>query len=1243
MMNKYYPDSIAIIGMACKFPNAETVLNYWDIIENGKSCVKKFPENRKKDYLDHLKLKNSRLQDEHSYRDFEKIEFYAGGYLDDISCFDYSFFNISPEQAKLMDPHQRLLLETGYHAFEDAGYNREELSGSNTGVYLGHEPNIISSYANMIYNYDPDLFQIAFVGNLPALLPSRISFFLNLKGPSISYNTACSSSLVALDSACKGLMNGDCEMALVGGVKVYYGPEKTMENRIGFESSDGRTRAFDADSDGTGFGEGAGVILLKPLEKAIEDNDNIHALILGSALNQDGKTSNITAPNMISQYKLLCKIWECTKIDPSSISYIESHGTGTQIGDPIEIEAIQKAFREKAVGNDICAIGAVKNNIGHLLDTSGMASLIKSILCLKKSKLPPIINFNKINPNINLNDSPVYINTVLKDWTTTPKRCGVSAFGLSGTNAHVILEEKPDIERNPDKTCDIKIFTISANSTNALENFVKSYFNFLNDNPDINEEDLCYTANTGKTHFKFRIAILLDKKDKLKDKLIYLMNDIDKELVNHNIFNNFAFIKKNAKVNNDYQDGQMELILKSDTCELEKLKKITTLYLENKNIPWKLLYKDRNLKRISLPLYPFERKRCWIDYKLKFHKKTVSDENLFYRTTWKKEKLSVDDVVEQRNNIIVIHNNDEISMNLIRKIEEAGHNVINICHGGKFIKFDNRTYEIKNDDGEYYKVFEDMKSIKIDRIISMSTIGNSIHTDDFDRLSDMLNLGIFDLLRLIKELISINKNLKVKITVVSENINIVTGREEIINPINSILFGFCKILAKEYVNYEIKLIDMDKKTSCDELFDEMFYGGNKSQIALRESERFAEYFTSVDINSLNPQNIAIRSDNVYLITGGTGGIGLEVTKSLASQNKIKIILISRSKFPERSEWEAIIKKGDNIREINKIKLIMDVEKNGSQIFFYHFDISDYEQAKNKYAEIRNKFGRINGIVHCAGIRGENIISRSSKESFMKVFASKVNGLCILHDIFKKDKIDFYLLCSSIASIFGFIGQAEYAAANSFLDSFAYYLNNTGIKALTINWVAWKEVGMAFDTGYNIDTSFKAIKNKQAMDAMLMALNKQINRIVIGELNYSGGKIHLLKNGGINLSEALLENIKYAEKNDDIMLIGKQQQEHARDSTIIMTGKEDGAYSETESSIGQIWGETLGYDKIDINENFFDLGGDSITALMIINKINQRININVELSEIINYLTISDMSKFIDNKKAELLKKVRDRE
>jgi acyl transferase domain-containing protein len=416
-------NSIAVIGMAGTFPEASNISEFYRNLRAGRDSIKQLSLGR---------ICNSSLPYSKDYQ--------VRGFLDRIDLFDHKFFNISLREAEQMDPTQRILLEKTCEAIWNAGYSLKEFEDTNTAVYLGGDP--YADYPEVIENFDATIYS----GNLHAMLCGRISYTLNLHGPSMMIDTSCSSSLVAVHEACQKLIHGEVDYAIAGGLFIITSfPEKARGDAdMGINSPDGRSKTFDAAANGTGGGEGGGLVVLKRLEDAERDGDNILAIIRGSAINHGGRRSNgITAPSPAAQTELLIKAWSSAGINPEEISYLEVHGTGTKLGDPIEFKGITDAFNHFTEKKKFCALSAVKTNIGHLNNGAGIAGLIKCILSLNNQEIFPSLHFHQPSPFIDFENSAAYVNTRLVKWPAEKdeRKCAVSSFGMSGTNVHVVVEE----------------------------------------------------------------------------------------------------------------------------------------------------------------------------------------------------------------------------------------------------------------------------------------------------------------------------------------------------------------------------------------------------------------------------------------------------------------------------------------------------------------------------------------------------------------------------------------------------------------------------------------------------------------------------------------------------------------------------------------------------------------------------------------------------------------------------------
>jgi acyl transferase domain-containing protein len=429
-------EGIAIIGMAGRFPGAKNIDEFWLNLRDGVESISWFTDEE----LIAAGIDSEVL----SERRYVK----AGATLENIDLFDASFFGFNPQEASRMDPQHRIFLECAWEALEDAGYDSQTYSGK-IGVYAG-----VGWNGYLLFNVAPDRQFLesavgyqTLLGNDKDFLTTRVSYQLNLKGPSIDVQTACSTSLVAVSMACQSLLNYQCDLALTGGITVSSIPKTGyFYQEGGILSPDGHCRAFDAQAQGTVPGNGAGIVVLKRLEDAIADGDCIHAVIRGAAINNDGALKvGYTAPSVDGQAEVIAEALALAGVEPETISYIEAHGTGTALGDPIEIAALTQVFRASTEKAKFCALGSVKTNIGHLDAAAGIAGLIKTVLALKHQLIPPSLHFQQPNPKIDFNHSPFYVNHQLQEWKSNghPRRAGVSSFGIGGTNAHVVLEEAP--------------------------------------------------------------------------------------------------------------------------------------------------------------------------------------------------------------------------------------------------------------------------------------------------------------------------------------------------------------------------------------------------------------------------------------------------------------------------------------------------------------------------------------------------------------------------------------------------------------------------------------------------------------------------------------------------------------------------------------------------------------------------------------------------------------------------------
>lgn len=567
---------IAIIGMSGRYASASDLDEYWRLLELGLSGVREIPNGRwdMERYYDPAVGKEGGIYCRWM------------GMLDDVECFDSGFFAIPPSEAEMMDPMHRLLLEEGYGAFEDAGYTKSGLDGSNCGVYVG--------MSNGDYHYlvqeGAETPSVTSVSN--AVASARLAYYLNLKGPALTIDTACSSSLVAIHTAVRALQDGEIDMALAGGVSLYLNPESYVHMcEAGMLSPDGACKAFDNGADGIVVGEGAGAVVLKRRADAERDGDYIYGLISASGINQDGKTNGITAPSLDSQESLVRNVYERYGIDPGTIDYAELHGTGTKLGDPIELEALANAFRGWTPGRNFCAIGSVKSNVGHMSAAAGVAGLHKVLLSLRYSQLPATLNVRTPNEHFDFSSSPFVINTEATPWAPKPgrgRRACLSSFGFSGTNAHIVIDEYIPANHGARRyLADAgaeRTFVLSATTDERLAEYAQRLAGYLGGHAEVELDDVAYTLQTAREPMRERLAIVASDRDHLIDALRDFAASGDTGAGVHR-----GTAKATASHDVDNAEGWVRGVV----------------------VEWSALWEGLRPRRIPLPTYPFEKERHW--------------------------------------------------------------------------------------------------------------------------------------------------------------------------------------------------------------------------------------------------------------------------------------------------------------------------------------------------------------------------------------------------------------------------------------------------------------------------------------------------------------------------------------------------------------------------------------------------------------------------------------------------------
>jgi amino acid adenylation domain-containing protein len=1217
---------IAIIGLDVQIGGAHSPAEYWQLIKNGGDGIRKIPARRERDVDNYLKALN---------RGGEDIRYMEAAYLDAVDQFDFDFFQVPPREAALIDPHQRLFLQTAWRAIEDAGYGGDRLKGSLTGVFVGFSGDQVYDYKRLILELAPDSLALSVAGNLNSILAGRISYLLDLKGPTMVVDTACSSSLAAVHLACRALRGGECELALAGGIKINLVPIERAYS-LGIESPDGRARVFDRSADGTTDGEGVGAVLLKSLDKASADGDHIYGVIKGSALNHDGRSIGITAPNAVAQAEVIERAWQDAGVDPETISYIEAHGTGTPLGDPLEIDGIGRAFGKYTAKKQFCAVGSVKSNVGHLDAAAGIAGLVKAVLALKNREIPPTIHFDNPNRKIDFEASPVYIVDRLSPWEEaqnpeTPRRCGISAFGLSGTNCHVVLEAapKPLKARREESKAALRVLTLSARDEGVLIELLKHYLVFVSSHHNINPDDMCYTANTGRGHYNYRLALLFKHLRELQEKLRWAVDVGLQGNRDEGIFYGFhrarsrprpgggrgdITLEERAALTETAASGLAEF-LQSDGEERRKeiLYNLCGLYIKGAEVNWERLYSEGERGKISVPLYPFKRERCWLE---------AGDRDLFYRVEWQEERVARRDTGAFQGPCLVIHDGSVEGRGAADRLKAHFDRVIDLEVGRSYKKTGTGKYKTANDEAHYFRLLDELAEERWSKIVFMLTVSGREEVRHKDELTAALTAGVFGLFYFIRAYLEYYRQRQyVDMVIVSKYVNGVNGEEERIIPENAALFGLGRVIKNENPYLRCRFVDVDDATDPGHIIREIVEGDQAAAVAYRAGKRYVETLQELALPPKAGGGINFKKEGVYVITGGLGNIGLKIARHLTDKYKVNVALCSRTPLPARDEWDAIVQAGSPHRHYEKIKEIRAMADAGGEVALYAVDITDEAALATTLQEIRTASGRINGIIHCAGLgvgKQGDLIPQARQEVFSFILSPKVSGTWLLDHLTRDDELDFLVMFSSVMTLIGGPGSASYTAANAYMDSFAFHRSKGGRRTVTINWPSWNNAsGSAAAGGLKDRELFKEISAETGIYCLERILQSQETRVVVGRLNSgllaAGGENYL----GLRLSRAIKTGLS-AEKGAGFA-----------DDTVL-EGSTTSVYTEVQKRVAGIWHSLLGFRILNIHDNFFEIGGDSISVVKMHRLLEETYPGIVKVTDLFICTTIYDLSRFIES-------------
>ncbi|ASR46322.1 hypothetical protein B4V02_06340 [Paenibacillus kribbensis] len=1020
-------DDIAIIGMSGRFAQSASVEELWDHLVHGNDLIQEVSRWNLSDYYDQGK----------GYCNY-------GSFIEDIDRFDPRFFNITGLEAAYMDPQQRIFLEESWKALEDAGYAGSGVQGKDCGVYVGCGP---SDYTEWIDDNPPAQ---AFWGNASSILPARISYYLDLHGPAIAVDTACSSSLVAIHMACQGLWTREIDMALAGGIFVQTTPNFYVHsNRANMLSPTGRCHAFDDKADGFVPGEGAGVVVLKRLEEAIADGDHIYGVIKGTAVNQDGFTNGITAPSAKSQERLEQTVFDRFGIHPENIQMVEAHGTGTQLGDPIEYKALNRAFSKYTNKKSYCALGTIKSNLGHTQYASGIAGVLKILLSLQHRQMVPSLHYQHGNMNIKMDNSPFYVNTSFKEWSVpwNTKRCAaISSFGFSGTNAHMVIEEAPEMNRYYAPVSSYLI-VLSARTEEQLQQQAQQLSTYCKKEEELDLGNMSYTLLLGRKHLDHRLACIVSHTNELA-------NILDNWLETGRTANMYVSTLNGSEIRDDPELKQhgneciMKCIKENDkTLFARNLSAVAELYMQGYGLNYHQLFVNGGYSRVSLPTYPFGKEKFWVP-----QKQTISDTATIAPDS---RKANMDDHHRSETRKLSYTTKQWAASPLVGKNDAVGTVAILSTHD---------TGELAACLASY---FSDV------RILGRDEIKDDLLMQDhmwnkYTGCIDLIGCGYaqepeVEYISWLQKLIEYGNRNNLMLLCVTKDLE--SYRNEKINLSGALNVGLYRMLQSEYSYIRSRHMDgqsgMADRLFAEQIACEYMDNNEDTEVSYRDGQRYCAFLNEVNVQHNPVHERKFPENHVLWVTGGTKGLGLLCARHFVQHYGVKKLMLSgREQLPPKEQWNSL--EAVDSATAAKIRAIQSIERLGVEVFVLSVELSDAEAMRITVETVKRFMGPIGGVIHCAGLADlENLaFIRKSPQVIGQVLNPKVLGLNVMYQSFMNEPLRFFVLFSSVSAIIPALGAgiSDYAMANAYMDYFAESVAGT-CPIMSIQWPSWREVGM----------------------------------------------------------------------------------------------------------------------------------------------------------------------------------------
>ncbi|WP_428242464.1 SDR family NAD(P)-dependent oxidoreductase [Gynuella sp.] len=1174
----YDDEAIAVIGLACRCAGADDAEAFWQLVSEGHVSTQ---DIHRADWL--------RFFEQHS----EQTVPAHYGYMDSGESFDPAFFGISPKEAQAMHVSQRVLLETGYHALEDAGCAPGSLKEQHVGVFVGVMNNVVSP--------SDDFSHYAMLGGENSILSSRLAFFLNLKGPALTVNTACSSSMVALDIACQHLRGRSVSMALAGGVSVYDSPAHFVSmSNIGMLSPTGRCRPFDADADGTVVGDGVGMLVLKRVSDAERDGDRIYAVIKASGTNQDGRTSGITVPSFSAQSQLEKAVYQRAGIDVEDIQYVETHGTGTHLGDPIEIHALNDAFRQFTPRRNFCALGALKANIGHAAAAAGVLGVIKVLLAMQHGRLPPMAHYRRSNAEIDFDQSPFYVPCEAQEWPLNRhgrRLAVVSAFGFSGTNAHMVLESAGTTiagDAQPDGPYPI---LLSARTEKQLREAARRLAAHVNRyHPPL--AAVAHTLQTGRDHWPERLGLMVNSEQELLAQLQQFCDETNSSGIGHR----GRAGAPSALMTMMQQDDEFDSMLARWVSQ-RRYDRLLELWIGGEDICWEALHRDHAPVRISLPGYPFDRQWRAADRTVPSISTRVAQESQVSKPESVSTAGPISTFVEQWQPAALQTGGYEPKV-LLCLLSQPEHQRL-VTQALKRMWPDCELSFVSQGPGGIDRHQPESFSEAFARLA-----GQNKRVDTVLYLWPLEDRDCIEDLTLPMQLI--------------QGILAAGFKPERIVCAGPFIDSRQRCLVESWLGIERSLAQAVSGVQFATLYQPLSSDQRHSQsqpdmdawITLMLAELQAENLDSclyqhqqrfvlnrqpVTLPPVNLNGSMIRTGGCYLITGGNGGLGMIFAEFLAQQYHARLVLIGRR--PSGTH------QAESLQRLHAL---------GGEAIYLSADVSNREAMDAAIQSAKARFGDIHGVIHAAGVENPGTLLSTTLPQIRATLSPKVTGTQVLDELLQEEALDFCCYFASSSALLGDFGSCDYAVGNRYQTAYAEYRNEQvrlGLrhgKTVAINWPLWQDGGMFPEQQAQLELYLKT--------SGLRCLNRdeglQIFEQLLQQTEQQQPAPHCLV-----LAKALPSSAVQSP-----VIIPQPQRREVQEPTI---AADPSLHEQVSADLQNQIGELLGFESGQLTEDSLlaDLGFDSISLVNLSRQLSDHYQLNITPATFFRHASLASLIEY----------------